>query len=65
MMLMVPVGAMVVTVEFLMAAQPFRRNCSKSGKEPRSSPSRAEARRASWEMKLITFSAMATACGER
>jgi len=65
MMLMVPVGAMVVTVEFLMAGQPFRRDSPNRGNDPRSSPSRAEARRASWETKLITFSAILTACGER
>ena len=65
MMLMVPVGAMVVKVAFLMAAQLFSRDSSSRGKDPRSSPRRAEARRASSEMNFMTFSAILTASGER
>ena len=38
MMLMVPVGAIVVTVAFLMALQLLSWDCSKSGKEPRPFP---------------------------
>ena len=61
MMLMVPVGATVVTVAFLMALHFLSWDCSKSGKEPRSSPSCADSSRAVSVMNFITSSAMRTA----
>ncbi len=63
-MLMLPVGAIVVTVAFLIASHSRKEDSSKSGNEPRSPPRRHDSSRATLVMNPITSSAIPRASCE-